>query len=455
MQILLRQRENKVILGFAMFALAVMLLCSSYYQGLVSLKLAAENGRFTPIAYNTPFPPFGGDFLAEWTAGYIVREGNASRLYDQAYVNEVQHDPAKVGIDFEKNALLLLFYPPAYYLLVTPFSLLPIQLAAMLFCCLMATCLIGAAVLAARTCPDHPRAFAWMVFVSFLFFPMIHSLNTGQKGTLWLLIFTAVFVLLHSKRPFTAGLIFGLLALKPPLALVLGLAMLVKGQWRFLGGCAITVLGVVALSFAFGPDAFMSFVDTATHAPDFTLRPDYPLETEHTFYGFFAMLLRGHATPWVIKALAGLMALTTLVFLWRLFRGPLEIGSEKFNLQFAGIILATVLASPKLLTYDLTILLLPIFLFARVIALRPAWVEVHRTKLILAAIGVFIVSSSSPWIAQATHFHLDTVVFLGVLFYLGQIARDSTSVIQPIAPVAVDRDQIAETALHSLEELPA
>jgi hypothetical protein len=422
----LRQRENKVALFFACFALAAMLLCSAYYQGLLSLRLAWDTGRFTPIANNTPFPPFGGDFLSEWTAGYIVREGNASRLYDQAYVSEVQHDPGKVGIDFEKNSLLLLFYPPAYYLLVMPFSLLPIQLAAMLFCCVMAGCLIAAAALAARTCPDHPRAFAWMVFVSFLFFPMIHSLNTGQKGTLWLLIFTAVLVLLHAKRSFTAGLVFGLLALKPPLAIVLGLAMLVKGQWRFLGGCAISVFGVVALSFAFGPDTFMRFLDTATHAPDFTLRPDYPLETEHTLYGFFAMLLRGHATAFVIKTLAALMALATLVVLWRLLRGPLEIGSEWFTIQFAGITLATVLASPKLLTYDMTIVLLPIFLFARLAALRPAWIEIHRTKLILAAVGLFIVCSSAPWIAQATHFHLDTVVLLGVLAFLSQINRSQS-----------------------------
>src|SRR5439155_7002676 len=103
MQILLRQRENRVVVFFACFALAVMLLCSPYYQGLLSLKLAADQGRFTPISNNVPFAPFGGDFLSEWTAGYIVREGNAARLYDQQYVSDVQHDPAKMGVDFDRN----------------------------------------------------------------------------------------------------------------------------------------------------------------------------------------------------------------------------------------------------------------------------------------------------------------------------------------------------------------
>jgi hypothetical protein len=197
--------------------------------------------------------------------------------------------------------------------------------------------------------------------------------------------------------------------------------MLVKGQWRFLGGCAISVLGVVALSFAFGPETFVRFLDTATHAPDFTLRPDYPLETEHTFYGFFALMLRGHAIPLVIKALAGLMALATLVVLWHSLRGPLDFGSERFSLQFAGILLATVLASPKLLTYDLTIILLPVFLLARLAALRPPWIEPHFTKLILAAVALFIACSAGPSIALATHFHLDTVILFGVLVFLGRI----------------------------------
>ena len=425
---LLRQRQNKVALFFALFSLAAMLLLSPSYQGLTVLRLWWENGRYTPITMSVPYAPFGGDFLSEWTAGYIVREGDRTLLYDTPYVSDVQHDSAKLGVDFDKGSLLLLFYPPAYYLLVSPLSLIPIQISAMIWACLMTAFLIAAAAVAARTCPDQPGAFAWCLFIAFLFFPLIHSLNTGQKGTLWLLIFTVVFALLHQRRPFAAGVVFGLLALKPPLAVALGLAMLWKRQWRFLGGCAISVLAVVGLSFAFGPEVFVRFLDSAAHAPDFTMRPDYPLDTEHTFYGFFALLLRGHATPGVIRALAAMMALLSLGVLVRLLRGPLEIGSHKFSLQFAGIVVATVLLSPKLLTYDLTIILLPIFLLARLVVVRPAWAEEHRTKIILAAVALFVVCAGGQPIARATHLHLDTLVLLGVLFSLSRVGLRGVSV---------------------------
>jgi hypothetical protein len=423
---LTRQRENWVVFGFALFALAVMLLCSPYYQGLLALKWSADHGRLTPNITDDSKLPFGGDFLSEWVAGGIVRNGDRTRLYDPSYAYEVEHDLDRVPFDFDKNALLLLLYPPAYYVLVTPFSFLPLQWAAMLWCSLMAACLIAAAALAARTCPEQPRAFAWCLFLAFLFFPMIHSLNTGQKATLWLLLFTAVFFLLRGQRPFTAGLIFGLVALKPPLAVALGLAMLVKGQWRFVAGSAVTVAGIVGLSFALGPDVFMRFLDCSLHTPDLMLRQEYTLlDMEHSFYSFLALPLREHLPPLVIKGAAGVLTLFTLVVVWRLLRGPLDFGSERFSLQYAGLVLATVLVSPRLLTYDLTLVLLPVFLLARSVALRPPSLETRRTQLILAAIALFLGASACQPIAHMTRLHVGTITMLGVLVFLAKLNRNS------------------------------
>jgi hypothetical protein len=421
---LTRQRENWVVFFFALFALAVMLLCSPYYQGLLALTWSAEQGRVTPNITDEPKLPFGGDFLSEWVAGGIVRDGDRDRLYDPSYAYEVEHDPARVPFDFDKNALLLMFYPPAYYVLVTPFSFLPLQWAAMLWCALMAACLIAAAALAARTCPERPRAFAWCLFLAFLFFPLVHDLNTGQKATVWLLLFTGVFVLLRAGRPFTAGLIFGLVALKPPLAVVLGLAMLVKGQWRFVAGSGITVAGIIGLSFALGPEVFVRFLHWSLHAPDLMLRQEFTLlDMEHSFYSFLALPLREHLSPLVIKAVAGLLTLLTLAIVWRLLRGPLDFSSERFSLQYAGLVLATVLVSPRLLTYDLTLVLLPVFLLARAVAQRPAWLEARRSQLVLAAIFLFIGASACQPIAHMTKLHVGTIAMLGVLVFLARVNR--------------------------------
>jgi alpha-1,2-mannosyltransferase len=428
MHYLTRTRENWVVFAFAIFALATMLLCSPYYQGLLTLKWSLDQGRLTPNITDDGKLPFGGDFLSEWVAGGIVRNGDRSRLYDRAYAYEVEHDPARVPFDFDKNALLLLLYPPAYYVLVTPFSYLPLQWAAMLWCALMAACLIAAATLAARTCPEHPRAFAWTLFLAFLFFPMIHNLNTGQKATLWLMLFTGVFVLLRAQRPFTAGLVFGLVALKPPLAIAIGLAMLAKGQWRFVAGSALSVLGIVALSFSLGTDVFFKFVECSLNTPDLMLRQEYSLlEMEHSFYSFLALPLRDHAPPLLVKVVAGLLTLFTLAAVWRLLRGKLDFASDRFSLQYAGLVLATVLVSPRLLTYDLTLVLLPVFLLARAVALRPAWLEERRTQLILAAVALFIGTSACQPIAHMTKLHVGTVTMLAVLVFLVRVNRPMVS----------------------------
>src|SRR5262245_50513636 len=120
-------RANLAALILALLYFTYNLFYSPHYQVLRALRLAAEHGRLVPLE---PDPAFGGDFLSEWSAGVMIREGDRRRLYDPAYADEVHHDPAVMGIRFDEDKHLYLFYPPAYYLLVAPLSLLPIQWAA-------------------------------------------------------------------------------------------------------------------------------------------------------------------------------------------------------------------------------------------------------------------------------------------------------------------------------------
>lgn len=393
-------------------------LNSPLYRGADLLHLAAEQGHFVPIVEGDP-PPFGGDFLSEWLGGDMVRHGDSNRLYDNEYVSRLQHDPEVVGVHFKPGEDLFLFYPPSYYLVVMPFSLLPIQLSALLWLGIMIFCLIAAAILLQRACPETPYLFPSLLLAALLFGPAVHSLNSGQKGTLWLLVLTATFWLLRTDRPFRAGLVFGLLAFKPPLTLAIGLTMLLKWQWRFVGGSFVMLFVVIGLSLAMGPDVCVQYVRSITGAVNFTLRDVYPLDMEHSAYGFFALLFRDtEVSPNLVKGLSSLTGLLALAAVLWLCRGPLDFHGELFTLQFAGLVLATALMSLKLQLYDLTILLLPVVLLLRLGARAPGEFAPSRIPLIAAAGALFLACSVSGGVARATSLQVSVLAVFAVLLGL-------------------------------------
>src|SRR3546814_9524913 len=86
----------------------------------------------------------------------------------------------------------------------------------------------------------------------------------GQNGALSAAILLAG---LHQldRRPLVAGVLFGCMAYKPHLAVLLPVALLVAGRWRAIVSAAATVAGLVLVSFAlYGVDLWHVYItDTA------------------------------------------------------------------------------------------------------------------------------------------------------------------------------------------------
>jgi hypothetical protein len=188
--------------------------------------------------------------------------------------------------------------------------------------------------------------------------PLVENFTTSQKGAVLLLILTATYCLLNSERPYWAGLVFGLIAFKPQFALPIAIAMLCKQQWRFVAG-GLTSGGILAtLCLALGVDVCRQYVDFSTQAGEYLHNAGYDLTKSHAWSGFFALLLGepgALATGATVVASAATVAIVALAL-----RGPLDTTSPRFRWQYSALIVATVLLSPHLYTYDLTVLLLPL-----------------------------------------------------------------------------------------------
>jgi hypothetical protein len=393
---------------------------------LIVLVSLASSPNFRSVADDAERTPYAGDFLHEWVGGHIVRGASRDRLYDPDYFVAVEHDAALLGFRLRRDRYIPMVYPPVYYLLVSPLAALPYREAAWLWTALTLAAFAVAASLLARElgddrrlegpepAPARVRRMAGIMALPFAvaFVPFAENLVSGQKATFWLLIFTVTLIALRRGRPFVAGLVFGVLAVKPQLALVVPAALLVKGQWRFAIGAGLTASVAVLLSLAMGHELAAAYVRFAAEAGDFIRRqPDY-LHRVHGLYGFFT-LLSGEPTPSVRYAT---LVAVALVACWvaRLLRGPIDTASPRFLVQFSGLVLATLLVSPHLLTYDLTVLLLPFAACGTLVV--QGLVPRRRRRLVLwSLVALYVACGVGPTIARVTHVQLTTPCMLAVL----------------------------------------
>ena len=380
--------------------------------------------------------PYAGDFLNEWTGGWIVRAGDRARLYDHAYFDAIQHDARLVGFRLRADSYAPMVYPPVYYLAVSPLSELPYREAAWLWVALTLACFatsvallvyeLGNDALPDGHAPASLRRIVALVGLPLAvsFMPFAENLVSGQKATLWLAILTIAFVALRRGHAAVAGAVFGLLAVKPQLALVVPLVLLAKGEWRFALGAAVTATLAVAASLAMGWDLAVAYARFAADTADFIRRQPAYLHRLHGLYGFFTLLAGDPTTAVRVATVVAGAGVVWLVA--RLVRGPLDVRSPRFLEQYAGLVVATVLLSPHILTYDLTLLLLPIALCG-VCLLRGTLAPERRRPVLWLLVAVYAACGVSPSIARATGVQLTTpimVAFLAVLAFGAGVTAD-------------------------------
>lgn len=355
---------------------------------------------------------FGGDYLQEWIGGHLVRTGQSDRLYDREFVVALQHNEAVVGYAWDRDRYLPMVYPPFYYAAVSPLAALPMTTAAWAWAGLMLVVAAGAAWLVVRHVAGGPRSLAWLLPVAACFPPLLENATSGQKGGVVLLVFAATFVLLRRQRPTWAGLVFGLLAFKPQLGLVVGGVMLLRRDWRFVAGAATTV-GLAALtSLTMGGELCEQYVAFVRQTADYLHTPGYDLAKAHCWFGFWHLLL-GNGDPFVRPLTLACDALTLLLAArTMLAANTRDSRSAAFGDAFMTCSLATLLVSPHLMTYDLTLALLPMAWLmtgvspAATIDAQP----LDNRQRLRWAVALFVGLTVSTAIARATGLQLSVLV---------------------------------------------
>ncbi len=154
--------------------------------------------------------------------------------------------------------------PPPLVWLATPFLAVPFEAAILLWSGL----LIVAALLAWRlTAPGDSLTRAAHLALFLGLFPTAFGLMVGQPVVLVAAAVAGSWWLVEHKRSLLGGLVLSLIAIKPQLALLVPLCLLVAGHWRMFGAWFVaTVVMVVVALLLLGSDGLQRYRDVLSMA---------------------------------------------------------------------------------------------------------------------------------------------------------------------------------------------
>jgi hypothetical protein len=359
-----------------MFALAVPVYALTFEGGL------DPRGR-----------PMGTDFIAFWSAGRLAAQGLADRAWNLNFIGAFQLELYPGSSGPTQWA-----YPPTTLPLVLPFGELP-HLAGLL----VWTVVGGGLFLVALAPLVWGRRHAWPLVLAF---PAVWlGILSGQIQFFVAALVGAALILLP-RRPVIAGVLIGLVVIKPQLGVVLPMVLVAGREWRAFAAAGVTSCLAVASSAAvFGISTFEAWwgsLGVLSGAIDDGTAPVYKFVTP-----YMAMRTLGlpGAASLVIHALVAIVA---AVVVWRLWRR-----SDDPMLRGAAAVAGTFLVTPYAADYDLVVLAFPIT-WLSIVGLRDGWVRGDRNLVVL----LWLVPVLTAPLAVLTHV---TVVPLLMALLLHQL----------------------------------
>jgi alpha-1,2-mannosyltransferase len=312
----------------------------AYSRILLAVTLIGALGwiALSPGGLDREGKPIGTDFIGFYSASRLALDGHPELAY-----NVGAHWAAQKALFGPNLGYTAFFYPPPALLISLPLALAPYfwSLAAWL----------------ATTGYAFYRVIRFYLPTlgptEFLAFPAVFvNAAHGQNGFLSAaLIGGGLFAM--ERRPALAGVLFGAMAFKPHLALVIPFALVFARRWTTMIVAAATAAVFSAASLAaFGAPAWDGFFldgQLARSALENNLVGD---EKMQSVFAAVRLLHGSLALAWGAQAAT---ALCVVAALWRLEQRAFRAAATAPAIVCAGL-----LASPFVLDYDLTLIAVPL-----------------------------------------------------------------------------------------------
>ena len=290
----------------------------------------------------------GGDFLVFYNAAVMTIEGAAQFVWDHA-----AFDASLMNIYGQEITRLHFFNPPTALPLWAPLGYLHHVHALWLWTLLPLLALgwfiykLTGSVIATLLTVIAPLT--------------AYTAGGGQTGILFAALM-AGFALGLQRNPAGIGTVAALFTIKPHLAIAMPFCFLIERNWRALAIMAsvVAVMSIfVTLAFGFG--VWKAFIDGIRfHSGEFFHAANPTFDRSPSMLMLMLRLGAGATDAWIAQIGFSLAALLLLTVIWR--------GTEDALYRVLSVAIAVCLLTPKILHYDLMVLLVPVaMLSARVV----------------------------------------------------------------------------------------
>ena len=310
-------------------AVAIAAACFVAYAMLT--KLEGARGLMTKEGQ-----PMFGDFLAFWSAGTLALQGKVAMVHDPVFIHHFQTQliPGLPVVSTYNS-------PPTFTLLAQLLGLMPYPVAAIVF---LVMSWIVYFIAARKLLPD------WRSMLFAATCPAaVYEIGSIQTGLLIAGV-TGLALAWQDRRPLVAGSMIALLAIKPHLAILWPVYLLVTGRWRmFIAAAISTGAFIAAAALTFGIDSYTRFLTNLDYTQKLISEKHVSVATFGSLYGNLIAANVPHPIPMIAQGISAACAVLVALVVWR--KG--DVAS-----QAAAFCAATMLASPYLFFYDSTLLAL-------------------------------------------------------------------------------------------------
>jgi alpha-1,2-mannosyltransferase len=278
----------------------------------------------------------GRDFLNTWMGARSVFDGGPAAWFDVHAYNAALRQ--LLGTAYPEHYWS---YPPHVLLFIWPFGLMPYLPAYIAWCGIGIALYLFACSGAVRRERLLFLAAAPGVAVCIFF---------GQNG-----FYTAALLigglLALDRRPVLAGILFGILTVKPQLGLLLPVVLLLERRWLTIASALATAACLVAVtSVLFGPDVWLAFWREVVPQQQWLTAHGEGLlmvMVASVFYGARLMHLP-ESFAWAMQGVVAVLAVGAVV--WAFWK------RRDRALALSLLITATFLVTPYILNYDMVVL---------------------------------------------------------------------------------------------------
>lgn len=312
-------------------------ICAGFAIGMADIFHLArldENG----ITILTAKPPTW-DFTNLWYGGRLALDDRVDVLFDvEQYRAGLRDMFAPYVADSEWS------YPPTLLLIAAPLALLPLYLSYSVWT--FGTLGLLTLVLRRAGLPIAACGLLWLSPGA------LNNMLFGHNGALTAaLLFGGLMA--ADKRPILAGLLLGLLTIKPQLGILVPVCLIAAGYWRTIFWSMVFAALWFGLSLIlFSPDAWLGFLGTTQPMMQAILEAPYGQGYQANATTVFVSLRGFGLSLPAAYCVQAAVTLCAAFVAWRLWRRP----TTAPLLRAAATAVLTLLATPYGYSYDLVAL---------------------------------------------------------------------------------------------------